>query len=78
MYFYNQMFNPQYVNQDYYRQVANQASQYNYQQNAEVVKVVNAFHDLLESAKKLDNQHQKMAFDLCVLELAKEMNWQKR
>ncbi len=78
MYFYNQMFNPQYVNQDYYRQIANQVAQYNYQQNVEVLKVVNAFHDFLESTKKLDNQHQKMAFDLCVLELAKEMNWQNR
>ena len=75
MYFYNQMFNPQYVNQDYYRQVANQAVQYNYQQNAEVAKVVKAFHDLLESAKKLDNQHQQTAFNLCLLEMARQMNW---
>ena len=75
MYFYNQMFNPQYVNQDYYRQVANQAAQYNYQQNAEVAKVVNAFHDLLESAKKLDAQHQEAAFLACLAEFERQKQW---
>lgn len=75
MYFYNQMFNPQYVNPTYYHQVMNQMAQYDYQQNAEVVKVVNAFHDLLEAAKKLDDQHQKTAFLACLAEFERQKQW---
>ena len=75
MYFNNQMFNPTYVNAQYYQANAFQIQQYNYEQNKEVANAVKAMHDLLEATKKLDEQHQQIAFWLCLDEIAKESNW---
>lgn len=47
--FYNQMFNPQYVNLQYYRQI--EQMQYQAKQNEEVSKAVKAIHDLCEAVK---------------------------
>ena len=43
--FYNQMFNPQYVNLQYYRQI--EQMQYQAKQNEEVSKAVKAIHEKL-------------------------------
>ena len=56
--FYNQFFNPQYVNSDYYYQNQNLIAQYQKAQSKEVLNVVKAVHDLCEAYKKLDPQHQ--------------------
>ena len=71
--FYNQMFNPQYVNAEYYRQIEQQ--QYETKQDKEIAKAVKAIHDLCEAVKKIDANHQQQAFNACLFELAKEMNW---
>ena len=71
--FYNQMFNPQYVNLQYYRQI--ELLQYEAKQNEEIVKAVNAIHDLCEAVKKLDDHHQQIAFSACLAEMAREFNW---
>ena len=71
--FYNQMFNPQYVNLEYYRQI--QQRQYEANQNEEVGKAVKAIRDLCEAVKELDDQHQQMAFYACLAEMAREFNW---
>ena len=71
--FYNQMFNPQYVNSEYYHQIEQQ--QYEAKQTEEIIKAVKAIHDLCEAVKQLDNQHQQIAFSACLAEMAKEFNW---
>ena len=71
--FYNQMFNPQYVNLEYYRQI--QQRQYEANQNEEVGKAVKAIRDLCEAVRELDDQHQQMAFYACLAEMAREFNW---
>lgn len=50
MYFNDRMFNPQYVNQNYYLQLQQQ-QYYETTQNLEVQKAVKAVHDLCESIK---------------------------
>ena len=71
--FYNQMFNPQYVNLQYFRQI--EQMQYQVKQNEEVAKAVNAIHDLCEAVKQLDDRHQQIAFSACLAEMAREFNW---
>lgn len=73
--FNNQMFNPQYVNQQYYQTNLWQIQQYNYQQDVEVAKAVKAMRDLIEATKKLDEQHQRIAFLGCMAEIGKENKW---
>ena len=67
------MFNPQYVNLEYYRRV--EQMQYQAKQNEEVANAVKAIHDLCEAVKKLDDQHQQIAFSACLAEMAKELDW---
>lgn len=67
------MFNPQYVNLEYYRRI--EQMQYQAKQNEEVANAVKAIHDLCEAIIKLDNQHQQIAFSACLAEMAKEFNW---
>lgn len=71
--FYDQMFNPQYVNLEYYHQI--EQWQYEAKQDKEITKAVKAIHDLCEAVKQLDNQHQQIAFSACLAEMAKEFNW---
>ena len=71
--FCNQMFNPQYVNPDYYHEL--QRQQYEFDQQKEIVNAVKAIHDLCEAVKKIDANHQQQAVNACVLQLAKELNW---
>ena len=70
---YNQLFNPQYVNIEYYHQL--QLQQYEAKQNEEVKKAVKAIHDLCEAVKQLDDQHQQNAFYACLAEIARHFNW---
>ena len=71
--FYNQIFNPQYVNLQYYRQI--EKLQYEAKQKEEVAKAVKAIHDLCEAVKQLDDQHYQVAFSACLAEMAREFNW---
>ena len=76
MNFYNQMFNPQYVNPEQYALARQQMDQYNYEQNKEVAKAVKAIHDFCEATKKLDPQYQQIAFNACLCEMARQFGWQ--
>ena len=74
--FYNQMFNPNYVNPTYYDLIQVQAEQlYQQNQNAEVQKAIKATHDLCEAVNKLDAAHQQQAFYACLVVLASELGW---
>lgn len=74
MYFKDRMFNPQYVNQNYYLQLQQQ-QYYETTQNLEVKKAVKAVQDLCESIKKLDEQHQKQAFYYCLAEMVQHYDF---
>ena len=74
--FYNQMFNPNYVNQSFYQSIPAQTMwQYQQDQNAEVQKAVKATRDLCEAVNKLDVAHQQQAFYACLTVLAAELGW---
>lgn len=74
--FYDQMFNPAYVNQNFYQSIPPQAMwQYQQNQSAEVVKAMKATHDLCEAVNKLDAEHQQQAFYACSMVLASELGW---
>ena len=77
MYFYNQMFNQTYVTPSYYYQNQARIQQYQFEQNCEVTKAVNAVRDLCEAIKKMDDQHQEQAFYLCLAEMAKQNDWNR-
>lgn len=76
MYFQERMFNPAYVNRDYYNQIQAQINTYNFQQNIEVEKAVKATHDLCGAIKNMDESHQQEAFCLCLAVMAQEFGWQ--
>lgn len=57
-YFSERVFNPQYINPIYYNEVQSQIAQYNFQQDQKVIKSVHAVHDLCETIKQMDGQHQ--------------------
>lgn len=74
--FYNQMFNPTYVNPEFYQSIQAQAMwQYQQDQNAEVQKAVKATRDLCEAVNKLDAEHQQQAFCVCLGIIAAELGW---
>ena len=74
--FYNQMFNPPYVNQSFSQSIPSQTMwQYRQDQNAEVQKAVKATRDLCEAVNKLDAEHQQQAFYACLAVLATELGW---
>lgn len=75
MYFEEKMFNPTYVNRNYYNQIQTQINQYNFQQNIEVGNAVKATHDLCNAIKKMDEAHQQKAFYACLAEMAQEFGW---
>lgn len=76
MYFTNTMFNSQYVNPYYYSQQQAMTRQYNFRQDAEVIKAAHAMSDLCRAVKKMDEQHQQEAFFACLAVIAKELDWQ--
>ena len=74
--FYDQMFNPTYVNQSFYQSIPSQTMwQYQQDQNAEVQKAVKATHDLCEAVNKLDAEHQQQAFCVYLGIIAAELGW---
>ena len=74
--FYDQMFNPAYVNQNFYQSIPPQTMwQYQQNQSAEGVMAMKATHDLCEAVNKLDAEHQQQAFYACLMVLASELGW---
>jgi len=72
-YFQSRMFNPQYVNPNYYHALVQQ--QYEADQNKKVVDAVKAIHDLCEAVKGMDAAHQEIAFRACVTQMGIELGW---
>lgn len=72
-YFNNMMFNPQYVNVDYYNQM--RQFEYNQNQDKKVRDAIKAMHDLCDAVKDMDQEHQQQAFLGCLAVMAEEYNW---
>lgn len=70
---YEQMFNPQYVNQNYLQQLQ---MQHDFEQRQEIAKAVKAIHDYFEAARKIEPQYQEMAFGACIAAALEEMQQQ--
>ena len=79
MQFNSQMFNPIYVNPNYYYQMQSliESQRYAAEQDQEVEKAVKAFHDLCVAVKKMDEKHQQQAFYLCLAEMANQSGWKR-
>ena len=73
--FYNQIFNPQYINQQYYYANLQEIQRYNEEQNREVENAIKAMHDFIEATKKLDYHHKQMVQWGVIAEIGKELNW---
>ena len=67
------MFNPQYVNADYYNQI--QQFKYNQNQDKKVRDTIKAMHDLCDAVKDMDQNHQEQAFLGCLAVIAEEFQW---
>lgn len=72
-YFNNMMFNPQYVNADYYNQI--RQFEYNQNQDEKVRDAIKAMHDLCDAVKDMDQNHQQQAFRGCLGVMAEEFHW---
>ena len=72
-YFNNMMFNPQYVNADYYNQI--RQFEYNQNQDKKVRDAIKAMHDLCDAVKDMDQEHQQQTFLGCLGVMAEEINW---
>ena len=68
---YDQMFNPQYVNDAYLQQL--QYQQYDTMQKMEIQKAVKAIHDYGEAVRKIDPDYREMAFWACAATVLEEM-----
>lgn len=73
-YFQTKMFNPQYVNPDYFHLMMQQQN-YEAEQNKKVADAVKAMHDLCEAIRGMDYAHQQTAFRACLIELGRANNW---
>ena len=71
---YYQLFNPEYVNEEYIRQL--QQQQHDAEQQKEILNVVKAIHDYFNAARKISPDYQQIAFNACIATIVKEMsNW---
>ena len=69
---YNQLFNPQYANEAYLRQL--QWQQHEAEQRREIINIVKAIHDYFVAARKIAPGYQQMAFDACITAVVAEMS----
>lgn len=74
MNFYNQIFNPAFVNPQNYHQML-QMQQYEFEQNQGVAKATKAIHDFCEAVNNLDDHHKQQVLIACLFEIAKANNW---
>lgn len=71
---YDQIFNPQYVNPQYYEAIQKVANEYEARQQKEIANAVHAIHDFFEATRKIDPQHQQAAMAAIIAEILNEQN----
>lgn len=72
-FFYDTMFNPQYVNSTYYSHICQM--NYNMEQDKKVQDAAKAMHDMLDAIRGMDDRHQQMAAAACLAIMAQEYGW---
>ena len=68
---FDQMFNNQYVNENYIRNI--QIEQFRIEQQVEIQRAVKAIHDYCDAARKIAPEYQQEAFRLCGLAVLEEI-----
>ncbi len=68
---YNQLFNPQYANEAYLRQL--QWQRHDAEQRQEIRNIVKAIHDYFDAGRKIAPEYQQEAFNACVAAVVEEM-----
>lgn len=71
--FDEQMFNPNYFNIDYYRQVKH--ASYEKEQHERVVEAIHSFTYMMDQVSGMDAEHQNQTFYCCLLEYARRNGW---
>jgi hypothetical protein len=61
---YQDLFNEQYVNQQYYQKI--QEQRFYVEQQQEFTKMLNSLNDFMDSAYKIAPQYQQQAFNACI------------
>lgn len=69
---YYQLFNPQYANEAYLRQL--QWQQYDANQRKEIIKAEQAIHDYFDAFRKIAPEYQQMAINACIAAVVDEMS----
>ena len=67
---YDQIFNQQYVNQNY---LQNLQLQHHAEQQYEIAKAVKSLHDYCDAAKKITPEYQQQSFLACATAILEEM-----
>ena len=67
---FDQMFNQQYVNQEYIRQMQ---ARHDREQRQEIEKAVKAMRDYLDAIGKIEPEYQQEAFAACTTVIFEEM-----
>lgn len=69
---YEQMFNRQYVNEDYLQTL--QRQQHHFEQRTEIAKAVKAIHDYCDATRKIVPEYWEEAFIQCAIVVLEERN----
>ena len=71
------IYNPNYVNPDYLRQL--DAQNNHWQQQKKIVDMVKAISDYCNAARDLEPMYQQQAMEACLAEISlqAEMDWQR-
>lgn len=62
--YYQNLFNQEFINQQYYMQMQ---QQFTYNQNQEIAKMIKALNDFMDAANQIAPQYQQQAMCECIL-----------
>lgn len=68
---YQNLFNEEYINQQYYEEL--KRKKFYSEQQQEFSKMLKALDDFIESASKIAPQYQQQAFDACIGAICKRV-----
>lgn len=77
--YYQNLFNQNYINEQYYCELLKQRNQieqqikFEQEQEAEIGKMLKALNDFLDSFQKIAPQYQKRASELCLWEICRRI-----
>lgn len=74
--YYNDLFNPSYINKEHYKKLLEhkhyieQLIEHDREQKEEIEKMAKALNDYLDAAEKISHQYQTEAFNRCAFEIS--------